>query len=58
MKIKIFNENCFDTMDKMVKWNKKVDVVLTSPPTIQGNHQILKQAETTMMPDMIFIWIS
>lgn len=30
--IKFFNENCFDTMDKMVKYNKKVDVILTSPP--------------------------
>lgn len=30
--IKFFNENCFETMDKMVKYNKKVDVILTSPP--------------------------
>ena len=31
-KIKFFNEDCFSTMDKMIKYNKKVDVVLTSPP--------------------------
>lgn len=34
--IKFFNENCFETMDKMVKYNKKVDVILTSPPYNTG----------------------
>ena len=31
-KIKIFNEDCFSTMDKMIKHKQKIDVVLTSPP--------------------------
>jgi len=35
-KIKFFNENCFETMNKMVKYNQKVDVVLTSPPYNTG----------------------
>ena len=35
-KIKIFNEDCFSTMDKMIKHNQKVDVVLTSPPYNTG----------------------
>lgn len=32
MNIKFFNEDCKDTMNKMVQWNRKVDVILTSPP--------------------------
>lgn len=31
-KIKIFNENCFDTMKRMQDKGFKVDIVLTSPP--------------------------
>lgn len=31
-KIKIFNENCFDTMERMEKKDFKVDIILTSPP--------------------------
>lgn len=30
--IKLFNSDCFDVMNKMVEYNKKVDIVLTSPP--------------------------
>ena len=29
---RIFNENCFDTMNKMLEYNQKVDLILTSPP--------------------------
>ena len=29
---KIYNEDCFETMKKMVENNLKVDVILTSPP--------------------------
>lgn len=36
MKYKIFNEDCIQTMDKMVKFNQKVDIVLTSPPYNTG----------------------
>jgi site-specific DNA-methyltransferase (adenine-specific) len=32
MKSKIFNEDCIVTMNKMIKFNQKVDIVLTSPP--------------------------
>ena len=30
--IKFFNEDCFETMNKMQKYNEKVDLILTSPP--------------------------
>lgn len=36
MKSKIFNEDCITTMDKMIKFNQKVDIVLTSPPYNTG----------------------
>lgn len=36
MKIKIFNEDCFETMKRMNEYNKKVDIVLTSPPYNTG----------------------
>ena len=29
---KIYNENCFNTMERLCNNNKKVDVILTSPP--------------------------
>lgn len=29
---KIYNEDCFDTMKRMVQDNQKVDIILTSPP--------------------------
>lgn len=30
--IKFFNMKCEDLMDTMIKWNEKVDIILTSPP--------------------------
>lgn len=36
MKYKIFNEDCIATMNKMIKFNRKVDIVLTSPPYNTG----------------------
>ena len=30
--IYFFNENCFETMDRMISKNYKVDLILTSPP--------------------------
>jgi DNA modification methylase len=36
MKNKIFNEDCIVTMNKMVKFNQKIDVILTSPPYNTG----------------------
>lgn len=35
-KIKFFNEDCFNTMKTMNKYNFKVDIVLTSPPYNTG----------------------
>lgn len=29
---KIYNENCLDTMKRMISDNQKVDIILTSPP--------------------------
>ena len=34
--IKIFNENCFDTIENFKKDNVKVDIILTSPPYNTG----------------------
>lgn len=34
--IQIFNENCFETMNRFLKQNKKVDIILTSPPYNTG----------------------
>lgn len=36
MSYKIFNEDCIATMEKMQKFNHKVDIVLTSPPYNTG----------------------
>lgn len=36
MNIKFFNEDCFATMEKLNKFNHKVDLVLTSPPYNTG----------------------
>lgn len=36
MKIKIYNEDCFATMNKMISYGKKVDLILTSPPYNTG----------------------
>ncbi len=35
-KVKFFNEDCFDTMSKLYQANKKVDLILTSPPYNTG----------------------
>ena len=35
-KIKIFNENCSETMEKMRRFNESIDIVLTSPPYNTG----------------------
>lgn len=35
---KIYNENCIDTMDRMIEENLKVDLVLTSPPYNTGRN--------------------
>ena len=32
MKCRIFNNDCMLVMDKMLEYNQKVDIVLTSPP--------------------------
>lgn len=39
---KIYNEDCFDTMIKMVKDNQKVDIILTSPPYCTPNDDARK----------------
>lgn len=35
-KIKFFNEECKTTMDNMIEYNEKVDIILTSPPYNTG----------------------
>lgn len=33
---RIFNENCIDTMNKMLEFDQKIDLILTSPPYNTG----------------------
>lgn len=33
---RIFNENCFDTMNKMLEFEQNIDLILTSPPYNTG----------------------
>lgn len=33
---RIFNENCFDTINKMIEFEQKIDLILTSPPYNTG----------------------
>lgn len=35
-KVKFYNENCMETMDRMIKSNYQTDVILTSPPYNTG----------------------
>lgn len=42
--INIYNEDCFDTMHKMVCDNKKVNIVLTSPPYNTGRNSTSKRS--------------
>jgi DNA modification methylase len=44
MKNKIFNEDCVVTMDKMVKFGQKVDIVLTSPPYNTGRPSVSERS--------------
>lgn len=41
----IYNEDCFDTMRRMVKDNQKVDIILTSPPYCTPNDDASKYTE-------------
>ena len=53
---RIFNENCFDTINKMIEFEQKIDLILTSPPPIiQVDQVIQKNQEIIMKEDMIFI---
>lgn len=55
---KIYTEDCFITMERMIKDNIKVDNIITSPfyNTGRGSkcHK-LKSLETIMKEDMIYI---
>lgn len=42
---KIYNEDCFDTMRKMVECNKYVDCILTSPPYCTPNDDARKYSD-------------
>lgn len=55
MKIKIFNNDCIDTMNCMVNYNQKVDLVLTSPPYNTGRPDNSEKVEITTKAGMIFI---
>lgn len=42
---KIYNENCFDTMKRMLLDNQTVDIILTSPPYCTPNDDASKYTE-------------
>lgn len=56
---KIYNEDCFTTMDNMIKSNIKVNNIITSPfyNTSRGSkcHISQKKVETITKEDMIYI---
>lgn len=42
---KIYNENCFDTMRKLIDSGQTVDLILTSPPYNNPRHEHIKHSE-------------
>ena len=51
---KIYNEDCFDTMSKMVQDNQKVDVILTSPPYCTPNDDARKNTPAKFKNHVVF----
>ena len=43
---KIYNEDCFDTMQRMVSNKQKVNIILTSPPYCTPNDDASKYSES------------
>lgn len=54
-KVIFFNEDCNTTMNNMLEFNQKIDLVLTSPPTTQADLQLPKEVEIIWKEDMMFI---
>ena len=54
-KAKFFNEDCMTTMNNMLEFNQKIDLILTSPPIIQVDHLQVNVAVITWKEDMTFI---
>ena len=54
-KVIFFNEDCMTTMNNMLEFNQKIDLILTSPPTTQVDHPQVNVAVTTWKEDMTFI---
>ena len=48
MKCRIFNNDCMVVMDKMVEYNQKVDIVLTSPPYNTGRPSTSERSRENM----------
>ena len=48
-KVKFFNEDCMTTMNNMLEFNQKIDLILTSPPYNTG------RPSTSEREDMTFI---
>ena len=44
--IEIYNENCIDTMNRMIDDNKKIDIILTSPPYNTGRPSTSEKARS------------
>ena len=55
-KVKFFNEDCMTTINNMLEFNQKIDLILTSPPpTTQVDLPQVNVAVTTWKEDMTFI---
>ena len=48
MKCRIFNNDCMLVMDKMLEYNQKVDIVLTSPPYNTGRPSTSERSRENM----------
>lgn len=51
---KIYNEDCFTTMQKMIKEKQKVDIILTSPPYCTPNDDARKNTPEKFKNHVVF----
>lgn len=54
-KVKFFNEDCMVTMNNMLEFNQKIDLILTSPPITQVDRLLVRKVEIITVVDMMFI---
>ena len=47
-KVKFFNEDCMTTMNNMLEFNQKIDLILTSPPYNTGRPSTSERSRDNM----------